>query len=705
MSKIQELRGEIASMEKALKNPQLPESAKGNLEKAIKNAKGQLSDLEAADSKPMPSPTPKANALEDTKERMTKEKNADKKKILAKKVSELENKERIKAEMGQPVEYPLRDAEGNRRIDNAALDALEKHLETLPQTKAMHTNNGTYTPQRKAFHHKIITEMEQGNTCIKRGKPIAIFTGGAPGSGKSTFIKKNYNWLINPSIFHIDADEVRAQLPEYKGWNAAITHEETQDIVNELIDYIAPKDCRFDVVIDGTFTNLKKYRQMIKKVQDLGYETFGIFMHIDPKISMQRAMERFQRAGRFVPRFVIEDVNSKGDAVFQELKSEIDGWVEVDGISSKVIGRGGKDLPSNRDYGTLSMQPGDDTIPTKAELKKEADVIPVKELRDFKRVHIGCEMFASQNDGDDAEVIKFVGGEMIAYPNDWVLYLGDGHPFTVIQSRNFEKRCIVLKDGEKSQLTVKATNGTVKKVKNTEGGVIEKVKRKKRSPMTSRVENGIKDLASKMKAKDCSIAQFIKDTDGTPIDDSVWGRIAKWNAKTTQEKITKVGIEKSEDNPRFIAETVDYSEVFRTIRYYSVCADKGEWSLITDAEKPKIAKKFENKEFRMQYSRAEMNRMYNYGDPTQKSYDTHLMECKTLAADAYKTRIEKGSAEAKPKYQKHYNTCRNQVMNEYNRAFLIELNDLARKHKEDNKALTFREAFKAVRQKLREQTA
>lgn len=343
-------------------------------------------------------------------------------------------------------------------------------------------------------------------------------------------------------------------------------------------------------------------------------------------------------------------------------------------------------------------------VPTKAELRKDADVVPTGVLHEYKRVHVGCEMFATQNETADAEVIHFVGGEMVAYPGDWILYLGDGHPFTVIQKQNFDKRCIVIKNGERSQITIKKADGTVKKVKNTEGGVVEKAKPKKRR-MTPRIEKGVQTLATKMKAKDCSIAEFIKDTDGTPIDDSIWGRIAQWNAKTTAEKITKVGIEKDGEHPRFIAETVDYSEMFRTIRYYSVCADKGEWSLINDIEKPKIAQRFEDKGFKMQYSRAEIGRMYNYGDPTQKSYDTHLMECKTIAADAYKTRIEKGSIEARPKYQKHYNTCRNQVLNAYNRAFLIDLNELARKHKDENKALTFREAFKAIRAKLREHTA
>lgn len=340
-------------------------------------------------------------------------------------------------------------------------------------------------------------------------------------------------------------------------------------------------------------------------------------------------------------------------------------------------------------------------MPTKAELYKEADKLKPEKLHDMKRVRIGCEMFAEQNESDEVKVVDTVIGENFVYPGDWILYLGDGFVFTVIQKAQFQKRCIVLKDGEKSHLTVKRTDGSTVKVKNTEGGVIQSEKKKKRRKMTANVEKSVEKLAKAMKAKGCDHAKFLDDTDMTPIDNAIWGRIAQWNAKTNQEKMTRAGIEKEGDNPRFIVETVDYSEIFKTIRYYSVCPDAGSFTRIPDSEKASIEKKFENKGFIIEYSRAELNRMYNYGDPSKKSYETHLMECKAIAADAYKTRIEKGRAEARPKYQKHYNTCRNQVFNEYNREFLIMLNEAARKHKEENKGLTFRDAFKDVRANLK----
>lgn len=281
------------------------------------------------------------------------------------------------------VKFPLVDKEGKRRIDNEALTALENHLDRLPQTKDLHTQKDIYTPERRQLHQSIIKEMETGNTCIKRAKPICIFTGGAPGSGKSTFMRKYYNWLLNPSLFLIDSDEVRAKLPEYEGWNASLTHEETSDIVNELIEYIAPKDCRFDVLIDGTFTNLRKYKAMIKKVQELGYDTYAIFMHIDPKISMQRALERYQQTGRYVPRHIIEDVNQKGDSVFQELKGSVNGWIEVDGVSSAILSKGGEDLPKDRDYGSLSkpLKQKDTENKVKKSSEKPSEKYSEKELK------------------------------------------------------------------------------------------------------------------------------------------------------------------------------------------------------------------------------------------------------------------------------------------------------------------------------------
>lgn len=241
-----------------------------------------------------------------------------------------------------------------RLIDNNSLAKLTDYLVKLPQTKDIHSNGNCYQPSRIALHDSIIADYLSRARCIFREKPIAIMTGGLPGSGKSTFIKRYANWLTNKSIFAIDADEIRAKLPEYQGWNAFVTHEETSDIIKRLLTLIGRNECRYDILFDGTMVNSKKYNELMNKFLQLGYDVYLIYITIPLELSIERALSRYQRSGRFVPLEIIYETASKGKSVFDELKKRATGWIEFDSVNQVIIGSGGYDLPANRDYTKLT---------------------------------------------------------------------------------------------------------------------------------------------------------------------------------------------------------------------------------------------------------------------------------------------------------------------------------------------------------------
>ena len=182
-------------------------------------------------------------------------------------------------EKGGEIEMkPLLGKDGERRIDAKAIDRLEMLARELPQTKYANIDkNGRYIPLRKQLHKKIVDTFKKNKPCIVNRQPIAILTGGAPASGKSTFIKK-YVDLDPNKVYHIDADEVRAMLPEYEGWNASQTHLETSDIVTKLIDTIG-QPCEFDLIYDGTMNRADKYTDLVDKLHNLGYKVFIIFVY------------------------------------------------------------------------------------------------------------------------------------------------------------------------------------------------------------------------------------------------------------------------------------------------------------------------------------------------------------------------------------------------------------------------------------------
>ena len=254
---------------------------------------------------------------------------------------------------GEVKECPLKAKDtGEMRTDPEAIEYLDQCIKNEPDTKDMNTHKGEYFPYRKELHSKIIRSFLDHAACVKQTKPIAVFMGGAPGSGKTTFLQKNAPYLASDKIFKIDADAIRAQLPEYNGWNAWATQNETRDIINRMIEIVG-QECLYDFVFDGTMTSPGRYISMIKKAQSLGYETFVIFVDVPREISEQRALERFKTTGRYVAKIVFDEFYAPDGArkSLEQIKGLVDGYVIVDGVNNyNVLERGGDRLPEHRPY-------------------------------------------------------------------------------------------------------------------------------------------------------------------------------------------------------------------------------------------------------------------------------------------------------------------------------------------------------------------
>ena len=253
------------------------------------------------------------------------------------------------------------DANGKRVIDPTEIKMLNDGVKTLPQTKDQNIDeNGKYTDDRLLLHYEIINNIKRNLNCIESDSPIAILTGGSPASGKTTFLKTFAPYLLSNEIMKIDADEIRAKLPEYEGWNSAVTVQETRDIISLLLtDSEIGVPCKFDIIYDGTMNRVKNYLPLIGLLHRLGYKVFIIYMDNVPyDVVKERMLNRYQSDGRFVPIDVIDDFFSKGNQALNELKSLVDGYMVVDGSSNKyeIIDEGGMKLPTNRNYQQLGKR-------------------------------------------------------------------------------------------------------------------------------------------------------------------------------------------------------------------------------------------------------------------------------------------------------------------------------------------------------------
>ena len=259
--------------------------------------------------------------------------------------------------MSSDIKEKIFDENGERKIDKKSIEILTEYVNSLEQTKSANQKDGKYTPSRKKLHGKIIEKFKDGVVCIDNNKPIAILMGGSPASGKSTFLKKYAPYLLKDEILRIDADEVRAMLPEYEGWNASQTHLETKDIVNTLLsDRTIGLPCETDIIYDGTMNSNKSYLPLIEVLRKLDYKIFVVYIDKVPKdVIVDRALNRYKSSGRFVPLEVIDDFFDKGKSALNEIKKKVDGYMIVDGSGGnyKVIEEGGIKLPKTRKYGKI----------------------------------------------------------------------------------------------------------------------------------------------------------------------------------------------------------------------------------------------------------------------------------------------------------------------------------------------------------------
>jgi predicted ABC-type ATPase len=372
------------------------------------------------------------------------------------------------------IRKEIYDKDGERRIDERAIEVLTDYAENLTQTKDLNTSEktGDYYPERQKLHREIMESFKEDLICIENDEPIAILMGGSPASGKSTFLRKYAPYLLKEEILKVDADEIRAKLPEYKGWNATQTHQETKDIVNTLLsDRTIGVPCKYDIIYDGTMNSTKSYYPLIALLKKLGYKIFIVYIDkVDEEVIKKRALERYKKSGRFVPMAVIDDFFTRGKSALNELKSKADGYMVVDGSSGdyNVIERGGMRLPKRRSYSKLGvpiselekeskMEKGGDTFTLNAKNPKS---ITGKSLSPLPKSNYTSNRSAMNS---DKKIDQWL------YDNALEEVKGDKYKTTLVKALDPKR----LSPADRDFLNVVLFDTTVCKISYEDGGVTE----------------------------------------------------------------------------------------------------------------------------------------------------------------------------------------------------------------------------------------
>jgi predicted ABC-type ATPase len=280
-------------------------------------------------------------------------------KDLGAKKKSASSKPKVKTPTDTLKSCPPLNADGSRCTTPACLKQLDEECDRGQQTLDAHMVNGRLSADRKKLHDRIIDDIRKGSQCVPstdgpNRPPLAILMGGAPGSGKSSFVRKHAPWINEPGKLHIDADAIRAMLPEYRGWNATMTHAETKIIVDRLIGEIGVP-CNADVVYDGTMNNPGKYGPIVRRLKDLGYDVVIIYIDVDEATSRKRVIDRYERSGRYVPSSVIDEffAGKRSSDALNKLIQSVDGYVVLrnEGSTYKPVEYNG--LKANNPFGDL----------------------------------------------------------------------------------------------------------------------------------------------------------------------------------------------------------------------------------------------------------------------------------------------------------------------------------------------------------------
>lgn len=182
--------------------------------------------------------------------------------------------------------------------------------------------DGSYTPERSQIHEAIIASMLNPKAqSTEEGKPHAVILMGCPGAGKtSTLATMTQEYGVEFTT--INADDVKAKLPEYTGANQALVHEESSDIAEGML-FPRALQARHNLIMDITGSNGDKVKQMVEQFHNQGYEISIAYAHLPAWKAATREVDRFRSSGRFVPpTYVVNKVDGNPETTYEELKHD-----------------------------------------------------------------------------------------------------------------------------------------------------------------------------------------------------------------------------------------------------------------------------------------------------------------------------------------------------------------------------------------------
>lgn len=187
---------------------------------------------------------------------------------------------------------------------------------------------------RQQFNDDIVASYVAKSSRHNAEKPIAVFTGGGSGSGKSTILdnlRQSDNFYNKVAVVDSDDIKTKAYYSDFLAYNTQLEnsaarrlHDESSDVAKRAVEAI--QNAGNDYVKDGTLANYEKVKAQILDAKSKGYETRIVHVTIPVEEAIKRAQERAKKTGREVPTDVI--VNSHINSTNTFIKLLNDGIID-----------------------------------------------------------------------------------------------------------------------------------------------------------------------------------------------------------------------------------------------------------------------------------------------------------------------------------------------------------------------------------------
>ena len=178
----------------------------------------------------------------------------------------------------------------------------------------------------------------------------AFFLAGGPGSGKSYVAMKSTG---GTGLKTINSDDAFEHLLNKAGLSLKMPPEETEprDVVRDKAKELTTKreknflDGRLGLIIDGTGREVDKILRQKAKLEELGYDTYMIFVNTSLDVALERNADRPRSVAEpivvkswkdvqanigkfsniFRQGFIVVDNNDAGEDVFKEVYKRVKG--------------------------------------------------------------------------------------------------------------------------------------------------------------------------------------------------------------------------------------------------------------------------------------------------------------------------------------------------------------------------------------------